>query len=106
MTTRPDRCDRAGISTTVDGGSVAVRGDHLAAAPGAQGPPGRLPDGILDEPDRAVGHADVDAARVVAIGWHVGVPPAPGRVDVRVADARHGVGRAEVAVAVDRNMPG
>ncbi len=37
-------------------------------APGAEGPPGLLVDGVLDELDAAVAHQAVDAAGVVATG--------------------------------------
>src|SRR6185437_3456397 len=46
--------------------SVTVSADRLAPLAGAQGPPGRQADRVLDELDRAVAEDDIDATRVVA----------------------------------------
>src|SRR5262245_45052612 len=47
-------------------GSIRVRADHLTLGAGPDGPPGLEADGVLDEPDRTVGHAHVDTSRVEA----------------------------------------
>src|SRR5262249_33764333 len=59
--------------------SVRVGAYDLAAGPGAEGSPGDLADGVLDEVDRAIGEADVHAVCVVAPRGGVG------RDDPRVA---------------------
>src|SRR5262245_24597929 len=58
--------------------SVGVGADGLAAGAGADLSPDVQGDGVLDEPDRAVGEGDVDAAGVVAAGRGVAL------VEVRV----------------------
>ena len=57
-----------GISRLIKDRSVGVAADHLAAAAGPEGPPGREVHRVLDESDGAVGHRHVDAAGVEACG--------------------------------------
>src|SRR4051794_3306584 len=49
------------------GRSVGVGADDFAPAPSSQAPPRLLTDGVFDEPDRAVTHAHVHPAGVVAV---------------------------------------
>src|SRR5689334_17618699 len=46
--------------------SEGIGTDHLIPRDGAQGPPGGQIDGVLEEPDRAVAHQQVDPAGVAA----------------------------------------
>src|SRR5262249_10253882 len=52
-------------------GSIGRGRDYLPAAARAEALPDRELDAFADEPDRAVGQGDVDAARVVAPGGQV-----------------------------------
>ncbi len=67
-----------------------VRADDLSAPHGGNGPIGSRIDGVLDEPNRAIEEAHVDAARVVGRGGE--------HVDVEVLDSACGVGRGGVLV--------
>src|SRR5260370_40980650 len=56
--------------------SERVGADDLAAGTSAEGPPGVNPHRVLHEPDRTVGHGDVDATGMQAPRRQVG----PGKV--------------------------
>src|SRR5215831_876626 len=74
--------------------SEAVGADDLAVGPGAQGPPGRLVDRVLGEPDAAVAHQDVHAAGVIAGGLdELGVADRP--VGAGVPWVLLGIGRQD-----------
>ena len=89
------RRQRAGLP------SIICRSWIVSAAPGAltERPPSLQVHGVLDEPDGAIGHADVHAAGMVARQGDNALPtPSPtlGEAEMPVVSARQEIGRAEV----------